>query len=313
MNIDPLESERREREVEDLVAHRYNRDYHEPPIMAEHSRSFVEFVARYVKPGDRVLDLGCASASLWPVFQKLLPTDIVLVGVDLSPRMLEQARIQYPAGDFREGSFLKIPSGASEFDVVIVSSAFHHINDALMPQTLEEVHRVMDEHGILVGREPLVTGRLSDRGGWLAGAMMHLRHLAYRLTHTREYPEPDPGPDHHAYVAKDFLDMISKVLTVVDVEFRNPASLFLARIKDENVAKIAKHLDEVIQHREGQEIHYAARKNYSSATQVVDSVRLALAENRASENELRDFLVQVAAAAQVIESMLPSDEKRKTL
>lgn len=308
---DHMESERLEKESEDSIAHRYNRDYHQPPIMAEHSRAFVEFVARYVKPGDRVLDLGCASASLWPLFTQQFSPDVSVVGVDLSPGMLEQARAQFPDGDFREGSFLRIPSGAGEFDVVIVSSAFHHISDTLLPKSLWEVHRVMDEHGILIGREPLVEGRLSDRGGWLAGALMHLRHLVYRLTHTREYPEPDMGPDHHAYVAKEFLVSIGKVLTVVDVEFRNPASLFLARAKDANIARIAKHLDESIGHREGQEIHYAARKNFSCAEQVTESVRLALIDNRIADDELRTFLVQVAAAARIIEAMLPSNEQPK--
>jgi ubiquinone/menaquinone biosynthesis C-methylase UbiE len=307
-----IDAEKKEREAEDSIAHRYNRDYHEPPIMAEHSRAFVEYLARHVKVGDRVLDLGCASASLWGLFRTQLPSDISLVGVDLSPCMLEQARMQFPTGDFREGSFLRIPSGPGEFDVVIVSSAFHHIRDELLPKSLAEVHRVMDEHGILVGREPLIAGRLSDRGGWLAGALMHLRHLVYRLTHTREYPEPDMGPDHHAYVARDFLDIVGKTLTVVDVEFRNPASLFLARAKDEKIARIAKHLDQSIGHREGQEIHYAARKNFASAEQVIESARLALVDNKVPEEELKMFLVQVAAAAKVIEGMLPSNEQPRS-
>lgn len=304
-----LDSERREKESEDLIAHRYNRDYHEPPIMAQHSQAFVEFVAQHVKPGDRVLDLGCAAASLWPIFSTMLPSDITLVGVDLSPGMLEEARRHFPAGDFREGSFLKIPSGAGEFDVVIVSSALHHINDDLLQACLADIHRVMDEHGILVGREPLVAGRLSDRGGWLAGALMHLRHLVYRLTHTREYPEPDLGPDHHAYVAHEFLAIVGQVFTVVEIEFRNPASLFLARTRDERIARIANHLDEAIAHREGQEIHYAARKNFSSASHVMEAVRLALAENRVPDQDIAHLLILVAAAAQTIEAMLPSEEK----
>lgn len=307
--IDYLESERRERESENLIAHRYNRDYHEPPIMAEHSRAFVEFLARYIKSGDRVLDLGCASASLWPLFDKLLPQDITLVGVDLSPGMLDEARDQFPDGDFREGSFLQIPSGAGEFDVVIVSSAFHHINDALLPDSLAEIYRVTDEHGILLGREPLMAGRLSDRGGWIAGALMHLRHLVYRLTHTREYPEPDLGPDHHAYIAHEFLTLVGRVFTVVDIEFRNPASLFLARAKNDSIARIAKHLDETIGHREGQEIHYAARKNFSSAAHVIQSVQMAMENNVVSDQDIANFLIQVAAAAQTIEAMFPSREK----
>lgn len=304
-------AERREREVEDEMAHRYDRDYHEPPVMAEHSRAFAAFVGQYVRTGDRVLDLGCASASLWDRFREELPGDISLVGVDLSPGMLEVARRKYPEGDFRVGSFAQIPSGAGEFDVVVVSSAFHHISDDLLPGSLAEIHRVLDEHGILVGREPLIAGRLGDRGGWLAAALMHLRHLTYRLTHTREYPEPDPGPEHHAYKAEEFLTAIGKVLTVVDVQFRNPASLFVARVRERGVARMAKQLDEVVHHREGQEIHYAARKNFSATEDVLRSVVLALEENQLTKEQITELLVAVAISAKELEAMFPSPERKR--
>ncbi len=305
-----LISERREREFENTIAHRYIRDYHEAPIMESHARDFVEYVACKIKAGDRVLDLGCASGPLWPLFSELFPDNVTLVGVDLSPEMLDIARKGFPDGDFREGSFLDIPSGPGEFDVVIVSSAFHHINDRYLPEALQEIARVLDEHGMLVGREPLIIGRLADRGGWLAGALMHLRHLAYRLTHTREYSEPDPGPDHHAYVVEDFLAKIGKLLTVVDVEFRNPASLFLARSRNPVVTAIAKHLDEVIDHRGGQEVLYAARKNFSTAEDVQDCISQALFENEISTADIQDFMAHVAAAAKLIEDKIESEEKK---
>lgn len=305
-----LISERREREFENAISHSYYRDYHEPPIMTSHARSFVEYVARAIKPGDRVLDLGCASGVLWPLFREFFPSDVMLVGVDLSPGMLEVAQKNFPEGDFRVGSFLSIPSGPGEFDVVIVSSAFHHINDSFLSAALTEISRVLDEHGLLVGREPLMTGRLADRGGWLAAALMHLRHLTYRLTHTREYPEPDPGPDHHAYIAGDFLAEIGKILTVVNVEFRNPVSLFLARSRNPTVAAIGKHLDDQIRHRGGQEVLYSARKNFSTAADVQDCVIKALRDNEIDNSDIQELMVHVVAAAKLIESKIKSEEKK---
>lgn len=304
-----LDTERKEREFEDSIAHRYNRDYHEPPIMASHARAFVKYVARHVHSGDRILDLGCASGSLWPHFQKLLPEDVSLVGVDLSPRMLDVARKRFKHGDFREGSFLNIPAESGVFDVVVVSSAFHHIHDRYLPQALSEINRVLDEHGILIGREPLIEGRLTDYGGWFSGAIMNLRHLAYRLSHTREYPEPDPGPDHHAYVAQEFLEEIGRHLTIVDVEFRNPISLFLARSWHPVVVAVAKHLDEQIAHRGGQEVVYSARKNFVVSADVEDCVRKALDENRVSEAELQAFMAHVVAASRLIESRIELEKK----
>ena len=300
-----IDIEQREREYEDEIAHRYNRDYHEPPIMQSHSRSFIECVGKYVQPGDRVLDLGCAAASLWPYFAEKFGTTITLVGVDLSPKMLEEARRSFPTGDFREGSMTNIPVGDGEFDVVVVSSAFHHISDDVLADALLEVNRVLDEHGMLIGREPLASGRLGDRGGWVAGALMHLRHLAYRLTHTREYPEPDPGSDHHAYDAIGFIKLIGKSLTVVDVAFRNPVSSFFARSRHPDIVKLGCLLDDVVKHKEGQEIWYAAYKNYSEAADVIYCVERALQENHIED--IPKFLAYVQVAAAKIESCLKAE------
>ena len=299
--------EEKEREYENAIALRYNRDYHEPPIMQWHSKNFVEFVARHCKPGDRVLDLGCGPASLWPHFKDLLKEPASLVGVDLSDGMVNEARRLFPEGDFRVGSMFEIPADAGEFDVVIVSSAFHHVTDESLPAALKEVHRVLDEHGVLIGREPLRQGRVGDRGGWLAGALMSLRHLAYRLTHTREYPEPDPGPAHHAYTVDEFYSLINGVFTFEEIEFRNPVSLFLARINHPTVETIAKMLDVSVAHKEGQEIHYKAAKNYSSAADVEANVRRALEENHITD--IPAFLALVEAAAKRIEAELGAGNK----
>ena len=68
------------------------------------------------------------------------------------------------------------------------------------------------------------------------------------------------------------------------------------------MAKIAEMLDESIGHREGQEIFYAATKNYVSEADVVSCIRLALEENHI--HDLPEFLAQVEAATRVIESRL---------
>lgn len=287
---------------ENAVASTYNRDYHEPPIMQQHSESFSQFVRLFFQPGDRVLDLGCGPASLWPYWQQNLKGEEQFVGVDLSPGMIKEASRLYPSGDFRVGSFFEIPAESGSFDMVIVSSAFHHILDKDLPKALSEIHRVLDEHGVLVGREPLASGRIGDRGGWVAGALMNLRHLAYRLTHTREYPEPDPGPAHHAYNADIFLDMLTHVFDPLQIKFQNPVSHFLSRVRHPVIAKIAKMLDDAVDHREGQEILYAARKNYSTAEDVRNCVRLAIEENRIED--MTKFLALVEAAAKYIEAEL---------
>lgn len=299
------DDDKQEREYEDFMAHRYNRDYHEPPIMQEHSRTFVKYLAQVVRPNDRILDLGCASASLWPLFKEILDPSVSLVGVDLSPKMITEAQQLFPDGDFRVGSMTQVPAAAGEFDIVIVSSAFHHISDDMLPEALNEISRVLDEHGALIGREPLVSDRLGDRGGWIGGALMHLRHLAYRLTHTREYPEPDPGPHHHAYEVRHFLGMISDKFTVTNIKFKNPISFFLARSRHPIVEKIAIMLDELIDHKEGQELLYLARKNYIDAGEVSHCIEKEIKNNYVED--IPKLLAYIAEAAIVMEQVLEQD------
>ena len=303
---DRKNAEQREAAFEDAIATRYNRDYHESPIATTHTESFVRYVASQYRAGDRVLDLGCAAASLWPSFEKHFKAPGVLVGVDLSPRMIEEAKKRFPNGDFRVGSMFDIPSNPGEFDLVIVSSAFHHIADKHLPAALKDIHRVLDEHGRLVGREPLCVNRVGDRGGWLAGALMNLRHMVYRLTHTREYPEPDPGPDHHAYDAKTLVDMLNATFLVEHTETRHPVSPFFSRVNDEAVSIAAHYLDEALDHKEGQELYYVASKNYADADEVKRCVRLALEENRIEDIE--GFLAKVQAAAGFLDKKLSQSE-----
>lgn len=302
------DAEARERVYENVMAPRYNRDYHEPPLMRWHSENFVRYMRRHYVPGDRILDLGCGPASLWGHFNRELSNRGALVGVDLSDGMIAEAKRLYPDGDLRVGSMFSIPADAGEFDIVVVSSAFHHVADESLPLALREIDRVLDEHGKLIGREPLSRGRIGDRGGYLAAALMSLRHLIYRLTHTREYPEPEIGAVHHAYDPEEFVELISRVFTLVEVEFRNPVSFFLARVEHPSAVAIGKLLDETTSHKEGQEIHYVAAKNYASAADVKVSVRKALNEN--TVDDIPSFLALVEAAAARIEAELGSSASK---
>jgi ubiquinone/menaquinone biosynthesis C-methylase UbiE len=304
-----VENQKLELAYENEMAHRYNRDYHEPPIMKMHAENFVKYISSVVRPGDRVLDLGCASASLWDLFKKNFDESVSLVGVDISEKMLDEARKHHPDGDFRIGEMTAIPCESGAFDVVIVSSAFHHIADSVLPLALAEINRVLDEHGTLIGREPVVLGRLGDRGGWISAALMSMRHAAYRLTHTREYPEPDPGPDHHAYDPKFFLGAVGNHLKIIKIDFRNPVSLFFSRIRHPIIANIAMLLDQIVGHKEGQEVCYVAGKNYYTHEDAKSMIAKALEENHIGD--MTRFLAYLDEANRVIARILEESQKNE--
>jgi SAM-dependent methyltransferase len=302
-----LHVEAKETAYEDAIAHRYNRDYHASPIMRDHDEDFVAFVQEHFRPGDRVLDLGCGPASLWHYWGAALAESAALIGVDLSPGMVEEARNAYPTGDFRIGSHLEIPVPSGTIDLVIASSTLHHLPDTLLPGAFAEISRVMAEHATLVGREPVGTGRIADRAGWLSGAVMTFRHLVYRLTRTKEVPEPAIGDHHHAYDPKVFLEALAKTFAPRSLRFRQPFSPYVGRCEDPLVAAIARWFDVWLKDVPGHTFHYAAMKNFADAADVARCVRQELATEGRFDRE--EFLARLQVAAELLEREL----ERKTL
>lgn len=294
--------ELRERGYEDAVATRYNRDYHQPVIMREHDEDFAKYVAQFFHPGDRVLDLGCGPASLWPFWKAHLGGYSSLIGVDLSEGMIKECRKLYPEDDFRVGSVFEIPVETGSVDLLIASSVLHHVPDENLPDVFSDMLRVLDEHGNLVGREPISSGRLGDSPGWFSGALMSFRHLAYRLTHTREYPEPEIGEHHHAYKPKEFLGILQKHFSPKGVILRHPVSSFVSRCDNSLVAKAAFLLDREIKHRGGHTFYYVATKNFHDAADIASCIELELQGN--NQINKKEFLALLQKASELLEKEL---------
>ena len=295
---------------EDAFAHRYNRDYHEPPILKRHHRDFAAFVARRCRAGDRILDLGCGPASMWTHWREHLPEPSLLIGVDISPGMIAEAKKLQPSGDFRVGSLRVLPLESQSIDVVIASSVLHHVPDTALPESLAEIARVLTEHGVLVGREPAAVGRIADEAGWMSGAIMAFRHLAYRLAGAREYGEPEIGAYHHAYDPKAFLPIVSQVLTPTQYESRHPFSFYVGRSAHPLVVRIANFFDDWIGKRGGQEFYYAAEKNYYDAGDVANFIDRELAQR--PDFDRNEFMALLQEAARRLEDELgPGSERLK--
>ena len=133
-----------------------------------------------IRPGFRILELGCGTADMWKGKQHLLKDQTELILTDLSPGMIAAARenttdfsgVQYQIVDIQD-----IPYPENTFDMVIANMMLYHVPN--LQKGLSEVRRVLKsggkfycatygQHGIMefvneTLREYNIKGRIGDR------------------------------------------------------------------------------------------------------------------------------------------------------
>ncbi|MDP9268767.1 MAG: methyltransferase domain-containing protein [Acidobacteriota bacterium] len=105
-----------------------------------------------IQPGQRVLDLGCGTASSAILAKRVSPC-AEIIGVDADARVLSLARRKISAAgleiELRQGVASALPFADGTFDKVISSLLFHHLNTFSKLQALRECLRVLRDGGEL--------------------------------------------------------------------------------------------------------------------------------------------------------------------
>ncbi|HYO54248.1 class I SAM-dependent methyltransferase [Archangium sp.] len=110
------------------------------PSLHRYEGRVEEFLGETVAPGCRVLDVGCGPGQLT---RELDPT-VQVVGLDLSPEMIELARRGRPSGEYRVHSYRDaLPRDLGRFDVALavgcldfcddLTLTLRHVSEALKP------------------------------------------------------------------------------------------------------------------------------------------------------------------------------------
>jgi SAM-dependent methyltransferase len=105
-----------------------------------------------LRPGQRVLDLGCGTGTL-AIEAKRRQPDAEVAGLDADPEMLAQAeRKAETAGvelDLTEGLSTELPYDEASFDRVLSTLFFHHLEPEPKRRTAREIARVLRPGGEL--------------------------------------------------------------------------------------------------------------------------------------------------------------------
>ncbi len=108
-----------------------------------YSREVRRLVGSLVAPGGRVLEVGAGLADL------LAGLDArEKVGVDISPRMVEQARARHPGLELHVVDVERDPLPEGPFDTIILSDAIGHLDD--IEKALERLKPLLAPNGRLV-------------------------------------------------------------------------------------------------------------------------------------------------------------------
>ncbi|MFY0576430.1 class I SAM-dependent DNA methyltransferase [Cystobacter fuscus] len=135
------------------------------PSLQRYEGRVERFLAETVTPGARVLDMGCGPGLL----TRGLPPDVEVVGLDLSPEMLEVARRGRPHGTYRPHSYRAPIAGEDgRFGVALAVGCLDFCEE--LPRTLGHRRGRWPRGTAALHGAGAPAGARGPRGGELAAA-----------------------------------------------------------------------------------------------------------------------------------------------
>ena len=122
-----------------------------------------------IKPGERVLDVGCGTGDLTIEAKKMAGPTWEVYGTDASPGMIQQAGRKTGRANvdvtFQVGLVEDIDFPENHFNVVLSSLMMHHLPDDLKRAGLAEIYRVLKPGGrlLIVDMQSTAGGSLRQR------------------------------------------------------------------------------------------------------------------------------------------------------
>ncbi len=106
---------------------------------------FVSYLTRTFGRGCRVLDIGPGNGVNLEMFHE---AGLNVVGVDISPEMLEVAKENCPDAELHLGDFLEVPFAPGAFHGVFAKASLHLLPKAEALRAIRKVHDILVKNGM---------------------------------------------------------------------------------------------------------------------------------------------------------------------
>lgn len=130
----------------DKFADRYAQKYF---ALDQYDRFYQMLVDRVPEPGSAVIDVACGPGNAAAYLKRVRP-DLSVLGVDLSPKMIEQARLHVPSADFQVLDCRELSALDRQFDAAVFAFGLSYLSDADVDRFFASLDRVLHPAGVLL-------------------------------------------------------------------------------------------------------------------------------------------------------------------
>ena len=131
----------------DRIADEYARRIYGELDHKPFDREMLQDFAEKVRGGGLVCDLGCGPGH---VARYLRDLEIDVVGIDLSEKMIEQARKLNPDIEFLQGDMTRLKQQDASLAGIVAAYSIIHLTPSEIPVAFQEMHRVLRSDGWLL-------------------------------------------------------------------------------------------------------------------------------------------------------------------